>query len=704
MHSTKIFLILFLVAPFFTSAQRGSGRKRAQEKKAYETNLKYYNEIFGANDKDFNIVEAPQEWKKEPIVMLCQKTHISFLRDTGTDGSQTKGVIRKRVIIQDKAAIENFSEFYYQKSSAFGIQHIKPDGTKKTIDLKKAVTVETEVPKFYSNSYHSESYKKIAIADLEVGDILDYFKVFTQKYSGAINLITPVSYSYPVVKQEIIFDVDKLWNFYYSSFNDAPSFKQDKKGGIDVNGRKRKIIKRFILKDANRPAQKDERWDYLYLTEPIFKIMALPPNSYFAGKKRRDNVQSEIDIKKLFASEIASGSDYSKMILSSAKKRLKNIGTKKRSEKKKVNTIYNVIRFEFIKQIKVYLSSSQKNIERVDMGEDAYFAMNSSVFAAMFTSLLEKYDVESEVVQVVPRYFGGVDEVIISSEIIYGVYVSSMDKYFWAVDNYRNPVDNYTEVAGASGYKIARKNLRRRDAKFKKITVPSSVANENISQTTMDIKVNSDNSFDIKSNIAYTGKYKKRYSPLFLNNVPYLEEDEDQLSSEKEKSKKKRAKSRNSYKRRLEDGKEKKEELSAKKRDAIEGWIKGDFELKELKDFEVTSYGRFPEDKSLAIETNFTAEGYLQKAGPNLIFNIGKLITGQIELTDEEIKERIKPVEIDYAHTIENSFTITLPEGYKAQGLETLNINVDNKHAAFIGTASQEGNILTVKTSKIYKS
>ena len=307
MKAYNIFLFLFLIFPLFLSAQRGEGRKRAKDKKAYETNLKYYNDIFGAKDADFNITESPAEWNTEPIVMLCQKIHISFLRDSEKNGSKTKGVIRKRVLIQDKAALDDFSEFYYQNSSAFGIQHIKPDGTKKDIDLKNAVKVESDVPSFYSDDYHSEDYNKIAIPDLEVGDILDYFKVFTEKYSGNVELIAPISYSYPVVSQDIIFDVDKLWNFYYNTFNGAPEFVQDKEGGIDIKGRKRKIIKRFILKNTNQKAQKEERWDFINLTEPIIKVMALPPNSNFAGGRKRDEVKNSIEIRDLFRPAISSG-------------------------------------------------------------------------------------------------------------------------------------------------------------------------------------------------------------------------------------------------------------------------------------------------------------------------------------------------------------------------------------------------------------
>ena len=146
------------------------------------------------------------------------------------------------------------------------------------------------------------------------------------------------------------------------------------------------------------------------------------------------------------------------------------------------------------------------------------------------------------------------------------------------------------------------------------------------------------------------------------------------------------------------------DELAEKKKDAIENWLKGDFEVDELESFKVLSNGRFPDNNVLSLEANFTSKDYLKKAGPNLIFDIGKLISGQIELEEEEIKERKKAIELGYSRTIKNEFKITLPDGYKAQGLDALNMNVDNVFAAFISEAKQEGNILFINTSKIYKS
>jgi hypothetical protein len=55
------------------------------------------------------------------------------------------------------------------------------------------------------------------------------------------------------------------------------------------------------------------------------------------------------------------------------------------------------------------------------------------------------------------------------------------------------------------------------------------------------------------------------------------------------------------------------------------------------------------------------------------------------------------------ARTIENNITVTIPAGYTVEGLQELNVNVDNESGAFISTATTEGNKLLITTKKLYK-
>ncbi len=704
----KLFKILLIAIIAFQPVSSIAQVDRAQQ----ATNLKYFNEIFGKNDKDFEILKSPEQWKDDPVVILCQKTHMSFLRNPGERGSRTKGVIRKRILIQDKSALEEFSEFYYQEGLAVGIRHIKSDGSERDIDTKEAVKVETDVPKFYADSYSSDDYFKIAIPDLEVGDILDYFKVFSERYSSNVSLINTIASTYPIVNQEIIFDVDK-WSFFYGTFNGAPKFVQDKTGGVNHKGKKKTAVDRFVLKDENRAAYEDERWSYTYLSEPSFKIMAIPPNGTIGNKKIKNISKEKLSVKASMkpilanAAGMINGTTFPALIKNS----LRTAGIKSKTQKQKVELIYNTVRYQFIKGL-AFGDSGEDGLTYTDR----YNQMRSDIFTVSFWGQLKKNKIDAQVVAIVPRYYGKIDDVVMENELVYGVYVPVTDKYYWPVDNYRTSGDPYTKAFSANGYKVDYQKLMKSSSPdFKKITTPPSKAKDNLHSTTMEISVNDDLSLSITGNKKYTGTYKDYYSTLLLLQTDYFNDDILRFGSSIEKSnlkkkhskapKKKprsrRGKARQKY---LEELKQKQLEVSERKKEIIENWLKDDYELEELQDFTVTAFGRTaPDDTALEADMAFTSKGYLKKAGPNLIFEVGKLITSQVELTEEEINERKNPVDQNYARTIDNSITIILPEGYQAKGLEGMNINIDNPSAAFISTVTQEGNTLIINTSKVYK-
>ena len=93
----------------------------------------------------------------------------------------------------------------------------------------------------------------------------------------------------------------------------------------------------------------------------------------------------------------------------------------------------------------------------------------------------------------------------------------------------------------------------------------------------------------------------------------------------------------------------------------------------------------------------------LNKAGKNYLFEAGKLIGGQIKLEPNELTERKADIWLSYARTIQNNITIALPAGYTADGLQDLNINVDNESGSFISTAKLEGDKILINTTKVYK-
>lgn len=710
----NLFLIFSLVLsfPFFSFSQDDEA-------------VEYYNLVLGENDDDFEVMEAPEEWKDESAVILCQKTYISFLGNKRRRGTRTKGITRKRVLIQDQTALEEYSEYHYQSSDAVGLFVIKPDGRKEEIDISKAVKVETDVPRSYASSYQSSDYYKIAIPNLAIGDILDYFKVFTEEYTSDVNIIAPISSYYPIHYQELIFDVERRWKFRYNSFNGAPQFIQKMEGGLDAKGKKSIGVSRFMIKDEMRSTFKDVRWDYENLTEPIIKIMASPIAKGVKIDRRKKIVQRGTTVDDLFKplTELKNmppitnryGYTFGVYALGKYINSLHYINDSKEETAEK---LYYALRLGFLHQMANYSEPEGKNkrerqaaqsrIYKKILSPEQYYKMSDNYFAYYFKQQLEEHNIECSYVVAVPRYYGNIKQVVLDREVSIGVYIPSFDKYYWPFDNYLSAGEMDYRLYNVPIYKV--NNVNNLDFSLEELKTHNSKYDENLYTNNIDLKITGENNdLEFNHEVILKGAYKQLYYGLFLYQEKYVEEDDERIAFGKiQIDKKKIDKKVNKRKRRKrnkiseEDLAEIKSELSEKKKENIKDWINQDFDLEEIKEFKVISNGRFGEN--LVAQLKYDAKDYVKKAGPNLIFDIGRMIGSQIQLDEDDLKDRTKDAEINFAKTIENNITLELPDGYKAEGIENLNMSIKNEFGAFTSIAKMEGNQLKVSTKKIYKN
>lgn len=654
-----------------------------QETETSSKNASFYERIMEAEAKDFEVTEVPEQWKDEPIVVLCQKIFIS-LDWLGYNGIEKALVTRKRLKIQDVSALEEYSEFYYQSSESIGVTVIKADGTSKEIDLGDAVKVETEVPKLYQNQFQSDKYFKIAIPNIAVGDIIDFYKVSTQKNGYTFETISQISGSYPIVFQKIVLDYEDNLRINYQTFNDAPDFELFPKEGIAYFADTDSDINRYVLQDSLREAQVTERWSYLNLTEPTIKLFL------YYDSQNQGKIASTYD----WGENLKGMTSYQRNITlirlkKSIKKRLKKLAKElmTKSKEEKINIIYRVIKYEFL---------------ALQEDKEDYASINSRYYLNLFSHFLTEYKIKHDLVIATPRYYGNIGEVVIADELEYGVYVPSTDKYYWTIDNYTVPGESNDRVAGSLAFGHERPyyptQLPEIQSAHDSLMIPSTSPNKNKSHTTINISMNEDNSLNFSNNVTYTGGYKKDYAGLFLANTNYFKEEGLALS--KKSVREKAAKRGNQES--AEQTKEC-EEIDELKLEGIKNMVSRDFELEELKNYDLVSKGITNDESELSMNYEFTSKGYVKKAGKNLVFELGRLISGQVELTEEEIEERKHDVYYDYARAIQNDITFELPEGYVVKGLKQFNTKVEHPHCAFISKAKQEGNKIVVSTTKVYR-
>ena len=701
----KLILLFLLVLPSIMNAQRGE---------KIDKEIRYLLDFFQDDDEDFMIKEAPAQFKNEPVVILCQKIYVTFEKDHNKYGfiaNKKKGIIRKRVIIQDKSALDYYSEYYYKKSNQSGISLIKPDGTVQEIDFDDAVEVSTDVPSHYRNNYSSGKYYKIAIPNLEVGDIVDSYEVFKNEFNSETESgIYSVSKSFPVVHQEYVYDVSNKWTFYINNFNGAPDINEYN-NGLNSKGKKSKDVIRYSIVDKNRPAQKEERWDFKILSEPTIKYMVADVKGIFGYA--RYNRKKAIEFNVIIGDYLKELSSFAKLYVPKIKSSGETGHIKKLPTPEKVVQIYNLVKYYLIKEM-----VGEEKIKKIESGNVYPFSQDlyqfrSDIFTVLLANMLSKYNVDYDMVVITPKQYGFPEDVVSNEEFEFGVYVPETDRYYWVPNNYTLAGELSSNAFGASGYKIYSKNLKFKEVRLKAIELPESKFEDHVLTSNINITMEEDNTLTFDNTIKYSGYYKESFRPFLLYNTAYAYDEVYNLSSKNDKKKmevfngkkqfkKKDWRAKNYAKKRAEQEEELKE-YEDQKFEYIKNWIEDEFKVKEINSFEVITFGNESYSTPLECTSNFTSDAYVKKAGPNLIFDMGMLISEQVQLDTEEIETRTKPIEMLSARTIKNIIAITIPEGMVAEGIDALNFSVDNEAAAFISSVTQEGNIIKINTEKIYK-
>ena len=698
-------IVTLLIAQSVTLGQK----RTKEEKKLAKQAEKFYNQVFSEGESIFDYVDVPAQWSDKSVVMLAKKVHMSFDKKGWGWGIISNGttaeafmVVRKMLALNDAAAIEQFSEFYYQKSDAIGVTVIKPNGEEYSVGLEDAVAVDTDVPSVYRDKYHSEGYFKIAIPNLEVGDIIDYYKVYKESYASTVSVTTPMATDIPIVQQELVLDVHKDWTVYHESFRGAPSFIEDKSGGLNGKGKKTKKVRRIVLKSEMLEAIEDVRWQNI-LEGPVVKFMAVPPKQQ---PKSKMVINKGMDPKVLFYSVLkAELGTYSLHVLEQCNEMYRHSDRKNKSLSETVDMIYTGCRTNFLKSPNQGFEQHGYALSR------RYSRMNDGIFVDFIRGMFDRYDMKVEFAMAVPAKYGPIDEVVGIDEVVFGVYIPKIDEYFWPIDNYSRSDSYPNRMLGATGLRISEDDFFDKKKTYKKFTLPKSSADYNTYHTEMNAVLLPDNSMDVDVNIDLTGWYREAYSGLFLYNIYYIRDEVLSTFSEKAKKRilkqeKKEEKFRKMKKIRNDNLRERvefdKKQIEVRK-EMLDNWIKDEYKVKEVKEHSLLSNGVTDDEGILSMNFKFTSDGYVKKAGPNLIFDIGLLIQEQLKLEEDEMKFRDQEVLLNNAKLITNTISVTIPNGYTVNGIEELNFDFESDVASFSSVVKQDGNTIMVDTRKVYK-
>jgi len=657
--------------------------------------------FWGKGDNFKKATTVPEKWKNESAVIIFKNDYYNFHK-FGKSVTYTSAV-RKRIKLMDEAAVKEFSEFsfaerfYTNKGFSFrrgtttlGIKIVKPSGKEIEIDVEKeSKTVDQE--------------KKIAIANLEPGDIIDFYYYTVEPFKSFFEVgFEPVETTlgdvYPTMEMKLQFETENDFFVNFNTYNGAPELKETfNKGGE----RKYELVAKDIAKNDF------PRWFYPLVEMPCYKFQVFfARSSKFEEQAKAFLSEKEAIVKKNVTKEdvfeFYNGRFHPEGDLGDINDFLK--GKKFASDEEKVREVYYFTRHKYFTQYFEAFVVKEANIfYPFEYYEGAVFLNSEQQFINHFMSFLKKNSIDYDIIIGTERENGSINDLLIEKNVTLLLRV-----------NTKNPVylQYFTPFSSADQFNY---NLENTDvyalqiSKGKKVVdaetsrLPSSTYTDNVSKSITSLSLDKDFSgFKVKRESSFLGHFKESKQGEKLEFYDYVKEDYARYGTQSLLDRVKNKKKHEQYSKEMAALINK---YKDKQKESFKKAISEEYEF-EIDDHSLTvkNTGRFGSKIPLEYQEDFTIKNNLiKKAGDNYIIEIGKMITSQVEI-DKKEKERVNNVYLAFPRSFENEVILEIPAGYSVAGLDKFNKNIVNETGGFTSSAKMDGNKLVIKTSKYYKN
>lgn len=685
-QTIKIFFIFLLIAKSSLGICVNNDPKRTEEIKQL---------MWGTKDPDFAVTEIPDKWKNKSAVIIAKSNTLLYKKPPILAYLNHDKHTHERIKLLDKAAIEEYAQFtipenvtYGYVTSKFyaGFKVIKADGKEIEISLDEAVK---EIRQLNGRGY---DIYKIAIPNLEQGDILDYFmaeeKVYSiAKYYSFDPLIFQLHEEYPIMKQKIVFDVMRRCFINLKSSNGAPDFILEEDAKNDKN--------HYSLEDADRESVKDIRWMYhnRQLATIKFRVTYASPNytslSGILGTPGvlKSNI-SKIELQQLLDKAFTSANYYAKPLIKQMKK-----------EHKKERNLDVLGREAF------YVHRNLKKIQHVESlllsNEDPN--ANDNIFrdVATLSEYYRRSKIPHEVIIGVPRVIAKLDDLILENELTFMIKVKTANPfYIGKYGNHDLPGQIDPSLEGTQAYAV-NGTLPPSRWVIQEIEIPAHAADENntYSETHVTLIDLEKETAAVAMKRGVTGENKAYVQDILMDYYNYEEEERAKYDMPENFEEKPR------YLRKVLE-KRKIDYLANREKvvgDALKEMLEGEIQLKteEVSNLKILETGRFEDKPAFVYAFDAQLSGVAKKAGANYLLEIGKFIDQQVEIKQEE-KERDYDIYLPFARSYNYLLKVEIPEGYVIQGIDQLSTNVQNETGGFSSKAKMVGNQLIVESHKYY--
>ena len=661
--------------------------------------------LWSENMPAFATNAVPEKYKNESAIIFGFKRSVTIDKKSRF-GFLSRGErsllffenVHFKIKLNDKNAVKSFTEIYFRysdKTDGFSAKIIKADGSTKNVSLNAAITVESiaAVPEFFKSFFDQQvgaqkRYFKVAVPDLEPGDILEYVTNTKSKLdvqgTGYIEFDPQYEIctkSYPILFNQINIETDNKSFFKSLSINGAPDFK---KATASDEG-----FFKYVFTDTDRGVEKDVNFINAYQVYPLTKFQVIYANNekikgVFIGQvgEIKTGFTKEELAKKAWedyeqvGSFTYSGNSTVQNFIDAIWAQLKKQGAKDWSEKEYINNVYYKLR-------------------NIAVNRDNY--ISDKMAAYIFGSLLFQRDIKSALVISVSNSIGKLTNVLFDQEIRYVCKVDN--SFYFNCTDHSNPGDLVENLMGSEAW-IIDKPTKQNMQNIKPLVLPDAGFQDNVADYTMNASLAPDmNTLMISRTNTFTGIIKTRNIFTALKFTPYMLDDYKYYggSSPTEKMKDAQEEEYNKSVKALKD------EFKEAKVELVKNDLQGEFQQKvTYKNFAISSDGRSLKAKNLVYAEDFELAGMVRKAGKKYLVNIAGLVGSQLQIKKEE-RIRKYDINVGYARTLNWTINFKIPNGYTVEGVKELTTNVDNETGTFTCDAVEQNGMVILKIKKIYK-
>jgi Domain of Unknown Function with PDB structure (DUF3857) len=696
-------------------------------KKYKEESDEFRKEVWAWNKPEFNVGTVPAEYTSYSKIIIARHFEISSeSRKKIATGGRGIGVVRKitltktlreRIKINDKAAVADYSELTYtqiQKRSGIflensakvfiGVRVFKPDGSITEINADDIVLTKDE---------KKDKEAKLAIPDLQSGDIIDYFIAtileFEQDEIGqeVSSYQFPFFNESPIIHYSVHCEFGKKFAVEYRSYNGAPDFKLSK-GNDDV------II--LDLENKNIPAYTgSDLWTSPFRQLPIIQfnliigykgIMAKRMNTRNPGEVYKNQSAEKFieDEKNAIAAEKKRLLSATYLIPADVTNDYYKKITKNR-EKMPVDSF--AAELFYLYRYALFFDLNQSTDINEIVNTPAITTDGNNIVLELADCFKNEGEKTNQLVLVTSRFAPAMDEVMKYEDISYLLLLPGNKQRFFGMRNIFTPAFYIPEEfeSNLQAITLDLKGLgaiKAKDFERGSTNIPGSTPDNNSRLENLVITPSTEGtSLQINRNTTLKGHYKpdvQKTLILFEDycnserkcfgvNKPIIEELESSKKSKKFAEELKAAFAQARLKQKDAFLKEAKEEFNQ--------------DVKDLTDYKVENLGVRHNNPDFVYSSKFNMDGLVKKAGNNFIIEVGKLQGSPLKITNDQ-RKRTLDIYAPFARSINHDITLMIPEGYTAEGVSNLNKKVENECGAFTSEASSDGKSVTIKLRKTY--